>query len=92
MLSQRRLRDGQNHLFCNVKISGFTNWFIEVWMSADTGRVTISRFSSETDEKMQVLQETVIFLCYKLDALLLLIYLLAHLKRLAVFPPHLTGY
>ena len=59
MLSQRRLHDGQNHLFCDVKISGFKNWFIEVWMSA--GRVTTSRFSSDTDEQKQVLQETVIF-------------------------------
>ena len=61
VLSQRRLHDGQNHLFCDVKISGFKNWFIEVWMSAETGRVTISRFSSDTDEQKQVLQETVIF-------------------------------
>ena len=61
VLSQRRLHDGQNHLFCDVKISGFKNWFIEVSMSAETGRVTISRFSSDTDEQKQVLQETVIF-------------------------------
>ena len=44
-LSERTLHEGQNHLFCNDKISGFRNWFIEVWISADTGRVTISRFS-----------------------------------------------
>ena len=44
-----------------LKISGFKNWFIEVWMSAETGRITISRFSSDTDEQKQVLQETVIF-------------------------------
>ena len=62
MLSQRRLRDGQNHLFLDVKISGFKNWFIEVWMSAETGRGTISRFSSYTDEQKQVLYETD-FLC-----------------------------
>ena len=61
VLSQRRLHDGQNHLFCHNKISGFKNWFIEVWMSAETGRVTISRFSSDTDQQKQVLQETVIF-------------------------------
>ena len=61
VLSQRRVHDGQNHLFCDDKISGFKNWFIEVWMSAETGRVTISRFSSDTDEQKQVLQETVIF-------------------------------
>ena len=62
VLSQRRLHDGQNHLFCDVKISGFKNWFIEVWMSAETGRGTISRFSSYTDEQKQVLYETD-FLC-----------------------------
>ena len=61
VLSQRRLYDGQNYLFCDIKISGFKNWFIEVWMSAETGRVTISRFSSDTDEQKQVLQETEIF-------------------------------
>ena len=30
-------------------------------MSVDTGRVTITRFSSDTEEQKQVLQETVIF-------------------------------
>ena len=44
VLSERMLHEGQNQLFCNDKISGFRNWFIEVCMSADTGRVTISRF------------------------------------------------
>ena len=58
VLSQRRLYDGQNHLFCDVKISSFKNWFIEVWMSAETGRVAISRFSSE---QKQAIQEAVIF-------------------------------
>ena len=61
VLSERRLHEGQNHLFCNDKISGFRNWFIEVCMSVDTGRVTISRFSSDTEEQKQVLEETVIF-------------------------------
>ena len=61
VVSQRRLHDGQNHLFCDVKISGSKIWFIEVWMSAETGRVTTSRFSSDTAEQKQVLQETVIF-------------------------------
>ena len=89
VLSQRRLHDGQNHLFCDVKISGFKNWFIEVWMSAETGRVTISRFSSDTDEQKGGIPRN----CnYKLDCLLLLIYLLARLKPIAVFPPHLAGY
>ena len=55
VLSQRRLYDGQKHLFCDNKISGFRTWFIEVWMSADTGRVTILRFSSYKDEQKQVL-------------------------------------
>ena len=61
MLSQRRLHDRQNHLFCDVKISDFKKWFIEVWMLAETGRVTVSRFSSDTDKEKQVVQETVIF-------------------------------
>ena len=60
-LSQRRLDDEQNHLFCDVEISSLKIWFIEVWMSAETGGVTITRFSSDTDEQKQVLQETVIF-------------------------------
>ena len=30
-------------------------------MSADTGRITMSRFSSDTDEQNQMLQEPVIF-------------------------------
>ena len=60
MLSERRLHKEQNKLLCDDKISGFRNWFIEVWMSADTGRVTISRFSSDSEEQKQVLQETVI--------------------------------
>ena len=61
VLSERRLHEGQNHLFCDDKISGFRNWFIEVCMSIDNGRVTISRFSSDAEEQKQVLQETVIF-------------------------------
>ena len=62
VLSERRLHEGQNHLFCDNKISDFRNWLIEVCMSVDTGRVTISRFSSDTEEQKQVLQETVIFI------------------------------
>ena len=61
VLSQRRLHDCKNHLFCDVKISSFNNWFIEVWMSTENGRVTISGFSSDTDEQKQALQKTVIF-------------------------------
>ena len=48
VFSEKRLHEGQNHLFCDNKIPGFRNCFIEVCMLADTGRVTISRFSSET--------------------------------------------
>ena len=73
-------------IYSVIIISGFRNWSIEVLMSADTGRVTISRFSSDTEEQKQILQETVIFLCYKLNGLLLMIFLLAHLKQVAVFP------
>ena len=51
VLSERRLLEGQNHLFCDDKISGCRNWFIEVWMSADAGRVTVSRFSSDIEEQ-----------------------------------------
>ena len=29
MLSERTFCEGQNHLFCDDKISGFRNWFIE---------------------------------------------------------------
>ena len=58
MLPERRLHEGQNHLFYNDKIFDFRNWFMEVWKSADTGRVTISRFSSEIDKQKQILQET----------------------------------
>ena len=61
MLSERRLHEEQKHLFCDDKIFGFRNWVMEVWMSTDTGRVTISRFSSDTDEQKQVLQEIAIF-------------------------------
>ena len=64
MLSERRLHEVQNYLFCDDKISSFRNWLIEVWMPTGTGRVTISRFSSDTDEQKQVLQETVTF-CVK---------------------------
>ena len=61
VLSERALHEGQNHLLCDDKISGFRNWLIEAWMSADTGRVKISRFCSDSEKQKQVLQETVIF-------------------------------
>ena len=58
MLSERTLYGGQNHVFCDDKIFGFRKWLIEVWLSADTGRVKISRFLSDSEEQKQVLQET----------------------------------
>ena len=60
MLSERVLLEGQNYLFCDDKISGFKNWLIEVCMSVDTCRGSISRFSSETEEHRQLLQDTVV--------------------------------
>ena len=60
-LSERALHQGENHLCCDDKISGSRNWLIEPWMLADTDRVKISRFSSESEEQKQVLQETVLF-------------------------------
>ena len=62
MLSGTTLQEGQNHLLYDDKISGLRNWLTEVWMSADTGRISISQFSSDREEQKQVLQETV-FLC-----------------------------
>ena len=62
-------------------------------MLADNGRVIISRFSSDTEEQKQVLQETVFFFVLeKLIGLLLMIHILALLKQLAVSPLHLAGY
>ena len=60
VLSERILHEGQNHLFCDDKISGLRNWLIEVCMSVDTCRGSISRSSSETEEHRQLLQDTVV--------------------------------
>ena len=60
VLSEGVLLEGQNYLFCDDKNSGFRNWLIEVCMSVDTGRGSISRFSSETEEHRQVLQGIVV--------------------------------
>ena len=60
MLSERVLHEGQNHLFCDDKILGLRNWLIEVCMSVDTCRGSISRFSSEKGEHRQLLQDTVV--------------------------------
>ena len=56
----RILHDGQNHLFPDDKISGLRNCLKEVCMPVDTCRGSISRFSSETEEHRQVLQDTVV--------------------------------
>ena len=61
MLSEKVLHEKQNHLFCDDKISGLRNWLVEVCMSVDTCRGgSISRFSSETEEHRQLLQDTVV--------------------------------
>ena len=61
VLSEKKLHERRNHFFCDDKISGFRNWSIKVWISADTGRVSISRFSSDTEGKKQVLQDILFF-------------------------------
>ena len=58
LLSERALHEGQNHLFPNDKISEIRNW--EVCMPVDICGDSISRFSSETEEHRQVLQDTVV--------------------------------
>ena len=51
------------------KSSGFRSWLIEVWMYADNGRVSISKFSPDTEEQKQVLQEAVIFCVSEINLL-----------------------
>ena len=51
------LHEGQSHLFPDVKISGLTNCWREVCILVDTCRESLSRFSSETEEHRQVLQD-----------------------------------
>ena len=60
MLSERVLREGQNHLFPDVKISGLRNYLREVCIPVDTCSESMSSFSSETEEHRQVLQDTVV--------------------------------
>ena len=60
MLSERALHEGKNHLFSDDKTSGLRNCLREVCMSVDTCRDSIVRFSSETEEHRQVLQDTVV--------------------------------
>ena len=92
MLLERRFHEGQNHLFCDDKVPGFRNWFIEVWISADTGRVTISRFSFDTKEQKQVLQETVIFCVLQIKWCAANDIPFSSSKQLPVFLPHHGGY
>ena len=89
-LSKRTLHEGQNHLFCDDKMSGLRNWLREVCMSANTGRVSISRFSSDTEEQKEALQETVIFCVLEIKQLATDDIPLAHLKQLAISRPHLS--
>ena len=49
MILERKLHKVQNYLFYDDKISGLRNGLIEVWMLADTGRVSVSRFCSGTE-------------------------------------------
>ena len=86
MLSERVLHEGQNHLFPDVKISGLRNCLREVCIPVDTCRESISRFSSETEEHRQVLQDTVVLSVLKIK--LLTAHLSVHLKQLAVSPYH----
>ena len=60
MLLERVFHEGQNHFFPDDKVSGLRNCFREVCMLVDTCRESISRFSSETVEHRQVLQDTVV--------------------------------
>ena len=60
-------------------------------MSADTGRVSISRFSSDMEQK-QVLQETVYFVLEIKRLAAANDHLLAHLKKIVISPPHLAAY
>ena len=53
--SHKVLHEGQNHLFCDIEISGCRNWLREVCMSVDTCGGCILRFSFETEEHGQVL-------------------------------------
>ena len=69
VLSERALHKGQNHLFPDDKISGLRNCLKEVCMPVDTCRGSISRFSSETEEHRQVLQDTVVLIVLEIKLL-----------------------
>ena len=60
-------------------------------MSAETGSVTISTFSCDTDEQKHVLQEAVIF-CVLQIRLLAAVDIPFSSFKLSVFLPHLAAY
>ena len=75
MLSESALREGQNHLFPDDKISGLRNCLRDLCMSVDTCKDSMSRFSSKTEENEQVLQDTVVLSVLEIKLLLLMTHL-----------------
>ena len=75
MLSESVLREGQNHLFPDDKISGLRNCLRDLCMSVDTCKDSMSRFSSKTEENKQVLQDTVVLSVLEIKLLLLMTHL-----------------
>ena len=75
MLSETVLREGQNHLFPDDKISGLRNCLRDLCMSVDTCKDSMSRFSSKTEENKQVLQDTVVLSVLEIKLLLLMTHL-----------------
>ena len=75
MLSESALREGQNHLFPDDKISGLRNCLRDLCMSVDTCKDSMSRFSSKTEENKQVLQDTVVLSVLEIKLLLLMTHL-----------------
>ena len=91
VLSERVLHEGQNHLFSDDKISGLRNCLREVCMPVDTCRGSISRFSSETEEHRQVLQDTVVLSVLEIKLLAANDTPLSSSKTTSVSLPHLVG-
>ena len=63
MISEGVLHKGKNYLFSDEKN------LREVCTSVDTCRDSVSRFSSETEEQWQVLQDTAVFIVLKIKLL-----------------------
>ena len=61
---------------------------IDVWISADTGRVSISRFPSDTKAGIT---RNFDFLCYNVNGLSLMTHHLANLNQPAVSPTYFPG-